>query len=366
MFNGFIDSFEMKLGKRQFDRDKLYKGINQLIRDMGSKKFLHMDKKRSTFSSKRYKTTAFYMEGFPELTIKDCLNEGNHGSTLIVRCRPAIMLHPDDEYALSGEMDYKPFENSFNWLIANINRYMRDSPLPMMDGWEVNRMDYAFQYPTELHTQTMMMMRKSSRTKISQPIYEARKRGVKWERYRDSVYIRKSKCTVNFYDKTTELGLERSDHVLRFEVQCKSDYLYNMLYKGRVKDLSLRGLWNRELALSVVKGQIQKLMGTCDFCNEEHAMNTIEKAVGLNEYEKYLLGEMLHYSVGTEVDRETWYLFLNDYFNVIKLDSKDPKDRVRRILKRLNINELAIPKRWRLQMLPNPYSVIGMESEPNG
>lgn len=358
MFNEFVDSFEMKLGRKQFDRDKLYNGINQLISDMGSKKFLHMDKKRSTVSCKRYKTTAFYAEGFQELTIKDYRNEGNHGSTLIVRCRPAILLHPDDEYALSEKTDFKPVEESFNRMITNINRYMGDSQLPFMDSWEVNRIDYAFQFPTELYAQTMMMMRKSARIQISQSIYEARKRGLKWRRYKDSVYIRKSKCTVNFYDKTAELGLEDDMHILRYEVQCKSDYLYNMQFKRRVEDLSLRELWNRDIALSVVKGQIQKLMGTCDFCSEEQALRIIEDSSGLNEYEKFLLLDMLHYSVRPEVDRETWRFFLGEYLNVLKLDSKDPIDRVRRILKRINVNELAIPKRWRLDMLPNPWGVI--------
>ena len=358
MCDGFIDSYEMKLGRKQFDRDRLYEGINELISDLDSKKYLHRDEKRSTASCMRYKTTAFYSDGFPELTIKDYHVNGNSGSTLTVRCRPAILFHPDDEYALSSEADYKNAEEAFNELITHINRCMGNSPLPMMGGWEVNRMDYAFQYPTGLYTQTMMMMRKSARIQISRSISEARNRGLNWHRYRDSVYIRKSKCTVNFYDKTIEQGLEGDEHVLRFEVQCKSDYLYNLQYKRRIEDLGLRGLWSRDLALSVVKGQIQKLMGTGDFYNEEHALNIIENALGLDDYDKFLLAEMLHYSVRPEVDRETWRSFLGDCLAVIKLDSKDPIDRVRRILKRINLNELALPQRWRLDMLPNPWGVI--------
>lgn len=358
MNNGFIDSYELKISLKRFDRDSVYRGITQFIIEKGLKKHLHRDKKRSTVSCRRYKTTAFYSYGLTELTIRDFHVEGNSGSNVIIRCRPAILFHPNDPYALSGEADYKPVEKSFNRLITQINRYMGDSPLPMMDGWEVNRIDYAFQYSTELYAWTMMMMRKSARTQISRSIYEARKKGLKWKRYRDSVYIKKTKCTVNFYDKTRERGLQGNEHVIRCEVQCKSDFLYNMLHKGRVKDLSLRGLWSRDVALSVVKGQIQKLMGTCDFYNEEHALNIIENASGLNEYEKFLLLEMLHYSVRPEVDRETWRFFLGEYLNVLKLDSKDPIDRVRRILKRINVNELAIPKRWRLGMLPNPWGVI--------
>ena len=358
MNNGFVDSYEMKLGKGQFNRGRVYEGINDLICEMDSKKYLHRDEKRSTVSCRRYKTTAFYSEGFPELTIKDYHVDGNYGSTLIVRCRPAIQFHSDDEYALSEETDYKFAEEAFNDLITNINRYMGDSPLPMMDGWEVNRIDYAFQYQTELYAQTMMMMRKSARTQVNRFIYEARNRGVNCYRYKDSVYIRKSKCTVNFYDKTVEQKCEGSTHVLRFEVQCKSDYLYNMQYKGRVNDLSLRGLWDRELALSVVKGQIQKLIGTGDFYNEEHALNIIENASGLDDYEKFLLADMLHYSVRPEVDREIWWLFLEEYLTVFKLDSKDSKERVRRILRRININEIALPRRWNIDMLPNPWGVV--------
>lgn len=358
MCKGFIDSFELKLAKRRFNRGRLYEGINDSIADLDSKKYLHRDEKRSTVSCRRYKTTAFYAYGFPELTIKDYHIDGNIGSTLIVRCRPAILRHPNEPYALSGEADYRPVEEAFNGLITQINRYMGDSPLPMMDGWVVNRMDFAFQYPTELYAHTMMMMRKSARAQISRSIYEARKKGLKWKRYRDSVYIRKAKCTVNFYDKTAELGLEDDMHVLRYEVQCKSDYLYNLQFKRRVENLSLRELWNRDIALSVVKGQIQKVMGTCDFYSEEQALRIIEDSSGLNEYEKFLLLDMLHYSVRPEVDRETWRFFLGEYLNVLKLDSKDPIDRVRRILKRINVNELAIPKRWRLDMLPNPWGVI--------
>lgn len=357
MANG-LDSFEVKLGYKMFNRATVFESVNNCVREMGQSRYLHLDKRENKAGCKLYRTTAFYTFGICELTIKDYNHKGNAGSELIARCRPAIILYPEDVYALCGETDYKPFQESFNQMVSMINRYMGNEPLPYLDGWIVNRIDYAFQYRTKLHEETMMMLRKSARSVITRSITKARNNGKECRRYDSSVYIVKKKCTVNFYDKTDEKGLQDDFHILRFEVQCRDDYLYKMRNEGRIKDLSLRGLWNHVLALSVVTTQIDKVAGTGDFYSLTKAEKMIKNTTKLTEPETLLLGKMLQYSVQPHVCRETWWEYFEICSGIIKLDSKNPKQRVQRMLRRLRINELAIPLRWHLDELPNPGRVI--------
>lgn len=353
-----LDSFEAKLRNNMFNRANVYEAVNSCVREMGQSRYLHEDKSADKAGCKLYKTTVFYTFGICELTIKDYKHKGNFGSELIARCRPAITLYPEDVYALCGETDYGPFEERFNQMVNMLNRYMGDEPLPYLDEWIVNRIDYAFQYRTELYEETMRMMRKSARSEITRSIAKARNSSKECRRYVSSVYIVKKKCTVNFYDKTDERRLQDDFHILRFEVQCRDDYLYKMLNEGRVKNLGLRELWNHVLALSVVTKQIDKVVGTGDFYSLTKAEKMIENTIKLTEPEKLLLGEMLQYSVQPHVCREAWWKYFETCNYIIKLDSKKPKQRVQRILRRLKINELAIPLRWQLDELPNPGRII--------
>ncbi len=339
-----VDTFLLKIRLDSFQRDQVFKVVNQVIKNSGSTRFLYLDKNSKSDRFKRYRTSAFYPFGILEIAIIDCFYSCNNAYFIAFKCKPAVVLHGDDEpYALSNHKDYEAVASMLDSLIEILNRYMDGKPLEPVSCWRVYRIDYAFQIITDHPDLYMMLLRKGLPYKD--------------DKYDDSVYIKKSKCTVNFYDKTSEQGLDARCHVLRFEVQTNSDYLYKMQNEGRISDLSLRALWNRELALSIVVKQIEKLIGTGDFYSLEAAIPIINQAFKVTDEERSYLELILKISLYPSVRRKSMW----DLFEIYAAHSGGTcrlTKRLEHILKRLKINPIAIPARRRVDCLDNPANII--------
>ncbi len=349
--NGCVDSFELKIGKNRLNRKAVFDALWKCIRQLGSSQYPDLTHRNESLM--QTKTMAFYPFGITEFKIKDYRYGLNAGSMLLLRCRPAIVLYPEDPYALSGPGDYKRYETIFNGFIAMFNRYLTDSPLPTLDGWEVNRIDFAFQYQTPHYRETMALLQKSGRTEILRAVNNKQQ-----PQYKDSIYIVKDKLTVNFYDKTIERKMESVEHVLRFEVQCKADFLYNMRYKGRITSLSLGELWNRSLAYSIIKKQLNKLVSDGDFVSITEAVKIIKHTRRISEPDMVLVIKLLNFSLTPSIDRTFWWDYIGLLAMAIPTDPDKLKSHVKRIMKRLNINEIAVPQEWRLDRVSNPCNII--------
>ena len=201
-----IDTFMMKYRLDGQQRKIAYGAVNNLVSEAGMTKFLYVGKDHRNSRYKLYGTKAFKTDGIKELLIEDCFYPGNRCSFIKLTCKPAHVLHRGNEYALSSFEEYEQVVELINSFIMKLNKHMGAYPLPLLDEWAVNRIDYAFQFATEEYGLYLMFLRKGC--------------SYKEDIYMDSVYIKSSKCTVNFYDKTEERGREEASHMMRFEVQC--------------------------------------------------------------------------------------------------------------------------------------------------
>ena len=338
-----VDTFMLKYRLDRQQRENVYGAVNRLVREAGSTQYLYPDKAQDRKLSGRYKTAAFYPMGILEVAVRDCRYPGNYGSAVTLKCKPALVLHSDDAYSLSANNDYNAAIALVNNFIMELNVYMEACPLPLLEGWDVERMDYAFQFPTEEYDLYLKFLRKGC--------------SFKEDKFEDSVYIENTKCTVNFYDKTVQLGLEDNRHMIRFEVQCHADYLYKMLYDERIGSLKLRELWDDRLALSIVTKRIGKLIGYGDFYSIKEAESVLQKDGRTDKNEKACVMQLLKSSLHPSARRGSqWDLF------VILTAVPDNGDKLRKqmehILKRLDMNQMAIPVRRRVSRLINPVHVI--------
>ena len=338
-----IDTFTVKY-RLDFQQRKIaYGAVNDLVSEADMTKFLYAGKEHRNSRYKLYRTKAFKTDGIKEVLIEDCFYPGNTCSFIKLTCKPARVLYRGDEYALSSPKDYEHAVKLINSFIMKLNRHMEAWQLPFLDKWEVCRIDYAFQFATEKYALYLMFLRKGC--------------SYKEDRYTDSVYIRNSKCTVNFYDKTAERCGKEFCHMMRFEVQCHADYLYKMLDDERIGSLALRELWDEKLALSIVTKRIGKLVGYEDFYSLRAAEAVLQKACRINDGEKNTLRLLLKLSVYPSIRRESlWDLFAVHIGNI---DAGGKiRRRMERVLKRLGMNQMAIPERRRVEMLKNPVRII--------
>ena len=338
-----IDTFVLKYVLDRQQRGRIYEAVNRFVRACGSTEFLHPDRNTKGARRNRYITSAFNPMGILELAVKDCMYPGNYGSRVSIKCKPALVLHADDMYALSSCIDYDAAVVMVNDFIMELNVYMEDAPLPLLGGWEVSRIDYAFQFRTEEYRLYLMFLRKGC--------------SFREDKYDDSVYIKNSKCTVNFYDKTRQLGLEEVSHMLRFEVQCHRDYLFKMLNDERIGSLRLYELWDEKLALSIVTKRIGKLTGYGNFYSLEKAGAVLLKACRISGDEREALLQLMGVSLHPAVRRESqWDLF------AVQIENEDRdgslRKRLERVLDRLEMNQMAIPVRRRVAFLKNPARII--------
>lgn len=344
-----VDTFMLKYRLDIQQRRTVYSAVNDLVSEVGMTKCLYADKDHSASKYKLYRTKAFKNDGVKEFLIEDCFYPGNTCSFIKLTCKPARVLHRDDEYALSSFEEYELVAELINSFIMKLNKHMGAYPLPLLHEWAVARIDYAFQFATEEYGLYLMFLRKGC--------------SYKEDIYMDSVYIKSSKCTINFYDKTEERGMEGDSHIMRFEVQCHEDYLYKMLDDERIGSLALRELWDEKLALSIVTKRIGKLVGYGDFYSIEAAKSVLQKASRISENEKSALLLLLQMSSYPSIRRESqWDLF------AVRNGNTDTGGKIRgrmeRILKRLGMNQFAIPVRRRVDILKNPAQVI-MEATGN-
>lgn len=336
-----VDTFMIKLRLNSNQRNLIYKAVNAFVKETGSKSCLYL--KSETERCRWYVTAAFNDKGILELAIEDFWYRGNQGSLLYLKCKPAQVLHFGDAYALSDYSEYTGSAYLVDAFITCLNHYMQDEPLGSLAEWNVHRIDYAFQFRTEEYNFYMKMMQKECPSKENC--------------YSDSIYIKKSKYHINFYDKTKKLERDEKSHVLRFEVQCNADYLYKMLGEERIQSLSLRDLWREEIAVDIVKKKMTKLIGYGDFYSVEAARDILQGATNIRDWEKSAMTTLMKISLHPLTNKDLIWEEFACAGGLEKVDNKFRK-RIEHLQKRLNINLIAIPEGNKITKLLNPVRAI--------
>ena len=336
-----LDTFMVKIKLNANQRFLIFKAVNTFVKETGSKSCLYLKKDKN--HCKWYVTAAFNNKGILELAIEDYWYPGNQGSLLYLKCKPAQVLHFGDVYALSDYNDYKESARLVDAFITRLNQYMPEEPLGSLAEWKVHRIDYAYQFMTEEYDLYMTLMQKGCPNQGNI--------------YRDSIYIKKSKYHINFYNKTKKLERDETSHVLRFEVQCNADYLYKMRAEERIQGLSLRDLWKEEIAVEIVKKKMIKLIGYGDFYSFEAARHVLQDATNIRYCEKEAIIMLMRLSLHPLTNKDLIWEEFACAGGLEKVDNKFRK-RIEHLQKRLNINLIAIPEGNKITKLLNPVRAI--------
>lgn len=328
-----IDTIEVKYYfEDRIEFSYWYKRISEIIKKNYNKNFNKHTNGKNIYL---YKTTAFYNEGFLEISLNIQKNDFRILWSISMKYKPALVIYPNDKYALMQFKDIGLVENNFNKFIDFLNPVLSYNKLPYLEKWQVIRIDYAFQFATEKYVEYFKLMRKCH-------IPES----MKYKFYDTSIGIYGKNTNINVYDKTVQLGYENKKHIIRFEVQCQKKYLQHLKEKFKWADINLYLLWNKKIALNILQDKIASFIGTGNFMSIKFAMDKIENSYSEKKCQK--LKRLL------EISRHH-----NSRIDSIKLvysmnyccDEKYVNNSLISALKKLCINLLVIPEWWSIEKL---------------
>ena len=337
-----LDTLDLRYNLTKEQRNGIFSSVNENVKEMGQSNYLYCHVDTNRF--KRYRTAAFYSMGILEVAVEDYWYPYHCGSSLCIKYKPALNMYKD-KYALSREEDILKAAYVFKRLIDMINDKLCSGSL--LDNnfldWHVQRVDYAFNFPTQYYSEYMNLFRKRCREKE--------------DRYRtESISYQKTKYHVNFYDKSVAFG-EDSDsiHILRFEVQCYEDMLYSWKSRRKIRNLTVADIWDYSLAYNTVMKVLKRLSGTGDYYNYEQAAYLIMSDKKTSTVEKDMLCRLLDLSLSYRF-ADMWDVFLQTCCG--QGDAEKVKKRLQKRLEKLNINGVIIPDDYQLSVLTNPVYVM--------
>lgn len=334
-----IDTIELKY----YFEDKIefsywYKRISEIIKKNYNRNFNKHTNDKNIYL---YKTTAFYNQGFLEISLNIQKNDFRVLWSISMKYKPALVIYPNDKYALMQFKDIGLVENNFNKFIDYLNPVLSYNKLPYLGKWQVIRIDYAFQFFTEKYVEYIKLIHK-----CHIPY------GVKKRFYDTSIGIYRKNTNLNIYDKTIQLGLNDYRHIIRFEVQCLKGYLQHLKEKNQWKSISLYKLWDLNIAYNILHEKVISLMGVGDFEEIKIAVNKIERLYSVKKSEK--LKKLLEISRHHNSRMDSIPL-------IYSINNNCSENYVQKslmiALKKLRINLLVIPSSWNIRKLEGLDSI---------
>lgn len=344
-----IDTFEIYIKVTKKQKMLLKEAIDGCIESINSTS--PKKSKKLHWENKALKTAAFNRYGVLELKFV-LVNEGDLKRTwFMIKIKPSIALHTNDVYALSKENDYIIYRRIFREFIIFINKYVHDefTLLPCdINNWTLNRIDYAFQFMTHHYKEYMYLIKKVAQQE-------------KRREYKNSLYIIEKSHVINFYDKTQKNMHysynedELDKHVIRFEVQCKKEYLQRLKKDYGISLLNLESFWDIHLARETVLNKMNKYIKGGDYYNITSGKRILSKLYGQTKVQKLVL--LLECSIHNSTLLES-LPFLYSNISRGEVTAKQVKRNLLPALSKAGINPLAIPNSWNIEILLNPTKLI--------
>lgn len=340
---------------------------------------LHPDKntKKNKTTYQYYKTDYFNDIGISYINL--CRYFGSKTGSyieLIVNCPKLI--YNGDETKLARNDDYNILEEKFNHIIQHLNhRVFSSTLLPQLNGWQVRRIDYAFDIDTPFVNDYICIFKKGYIPK-----------GFSLKEYYDTSFHIKSKaCNYNFYNKTEELDTKHQIHIssniLRLEVQCKADKIRKIINDYNIQDNFLYSLWNESIAKNVIAKAVNRVVDTYDFYplnilqdkifdsdltksykhyawqltkllnNDVFNLSELSQIITASEdYKKDIIKEILH--LHKKRSTEKHFNKIDATIAINKLNYSYAKS----YLNKINLSPIALPKNCQIEYLPNPIKLI--------
>ena len=222
--------------------------------------------------------------------------------------------------------------------------------MPPIEHWWARRIDYAVDV-------TLPGM-------VSHYV-ELAKRGNRPARFIDecdkpgSAYPESKSVTLNFYDKADQTRKDmhhlsyfntlhaQAQNIFRLEVQCETDKLKSLRRAG-VSDQTLSSFMCPQLALIVIRGYYDKVLGPQDFHSLESAQSVVDA------YQGPSMGAAAKRNFMTHLRELAAYDTLPEAKAAVFGQSKSSWGDFMRRCRALNINPVTLPKDWRIDTLTNP------------
>jgi hypothetical protein len=339
-----IDTFQVKYPFTSFNQKQVIVEAINAYAGKNTRHLLHLKEKLLKHGIWYYHTQVFEPYGMLEVAIEDIPQY--HMSFLLIKCKPALIIHPSDEYALCTRNDYAQTVRLFSNFVGMLNGYIKgDYKLPTnILSWEIFRVDYAFGFFTEHFARYLSLLKKG---------YTKRRD----DKYQHGFRINMRDYNINFYDKTVRLNHDTEyKHNLRFEVQCRSRYLSRLVEKQKIEGRDLFCLWDMRLAKNIVFNRIISVAGYCDF----YDMNTASEKICARFHEKKatMLTNLLMDSLSPQARLARIPLIYELHTGISK---KYTFKNLLPALREVGVNLYALPANWRLPYLPNPITIINAQ-----
>jgi hypothetical protein len=258
---------EFPMGTAKEDWLRCYAAVNSLAGKLSGQKLLLL----KTSEKVIHYTGCF--KGIGILNISFAHHEPCRESGYFVKIvvNPGRMVKPKKKVYLAQEKDYPRFESRFNVCMAFFNGEAGKTLLPELNNWKPARVDYAVdirdvpaQRYIDLFKKGHLPEKLKIRSKKACYLYKA------------SFYCPFQEYTINFYDKKAQLaekkGIQLAHELLRLEVQL------HLRHKDRIKtalnlplgdDLTVKALWDKDLAYATLRKVVLAVVGSEDFRTEE-------------------------------------------------------------------------------------------------
>ena len=331
--------------------------------------------KNNTRKYQYFKTHCFNDIGLSSINLCRYFS-GKTGSyiELVVNCPKLI--YNSDESKLAKSSDYNKFEEKFNRIVQHLNNEVFGTNLlPNLNGWQIRRIDYAFDIETPYVNHYISIFNKGYIPKsFSLKTY-----------YNTSFHIKSDACNYNFYNKTEELAAKHNIHinsnVLRLEVQCKTDKIRKLIKHYSLHSSNISLLWNKSIAKDVITEAITRVIGANDFYPLNILQNKIYNSSLPKAYKHYAwqlvkilnsdifnlseLCKIVDASDDCKKDllRETLHLYqkrlTEKRFTKTKVAIKGLNySYAKSYLNKINLSPIAIPQNCQAEYLPNPIKFL--------
>lgn len=322
-----------------------------------------------------YKTNCFNNIGISSINL--CRYFGSKAGCyieLVVNCPKLI--YNGDETKLANVTDYDIFEEKFNRIIQHLNNEVFGTNLlPNLNGWQIRRIDYAFDIETPYVNHYISIFNKGYIPKsFSLKTY-----------YNTSFHIKSDACNYNFYNKTEELAVKHNIHinnnVLRLEVQCKTDKIRKLIKYYDLHSNNISLLWSETIAKNVITEAVSRVIGPYDFFPLNIIIDKIYDSdlPKAYKYDAYQLTKLLNSDIFNlselrqiidssdeykkDITKELLHLhkkrLTEKRFNKIKERIKNINySYAKSYLNKINLSPIAIPQNCQAKYLPNPIKLL--------
>lgn len=308
--------------------------------------------------------------GFREIRLYNyCIQEGQKRYGIDIRLNPNVLVQGRETIHPISQMDITRLPGAFNNALVSIMRFYEIyGSLPHFNNWDCRRIDYAVDIQTQ-HVD--IYVRLLSRCDIPSNHYTA---------YGEegSQYLTSGSVTVNFYDKERQLRVRQDDEysnvteevidevrgVLRFEVQCDSRRITYIREQRGFDNRHICNYLSMDIARDTILGYYDRTVGAGDFYSLDEAERIINDNTSLATRTKStLIGilELVNQAISIPAAREQYIstggVCLRRSGRVLQ-GSRVTFNRNIASLRKLGINPVTIPRRWRISQLSNLRGLI--------